>query len=236
MMKRLELERSPLLTAFAHGFSTAPADFALLREERKGAEAELATQLGIAEGSLKQVTQVHSTRFIVLTKPEDTRAHDEQAHADALIARAGSGAVVAVRVADCVPLLIADERSGDVAAIHAGWRGLAFGIIEDTIRALASQTLVAAIGPCIGTCCFEVGEEVAQAFCKAGHPDAVRAESGTKPHVDLRKAARHALRTAGLLDANIGDVGGCSRCESRYHSYRRDGDKSGRMIAAIAAT
>jgi polyphenol oxidase len=231
------VERSARLSAFSHGFSVAPYDFALLRPARQEAEAMLCKQLGVPQAALKQVIQVHGTRFVTLDSNHHARAHQEQEQADALIARAGSGALVGIRVADCVPILVASERTGDVAAVHAGWRGLVAGIIEGTLRALAvpgEQGTIAAIGPCIGRCCFEVGDEVAVAFQVAGHSESVHVEPGKKPHVDLRKAARRALIAGGLRDSDIEDVGGCSRCEARYHSYRRDGDTSGRMIAAIA--
>jgi YfiH family protein len=145
----------------------------------------------------------------------------------------GDRVAIGVRVADCVPVLIGNEASGDVAAIHAGWRGVVSGVVRAGVERLLSgngaSELVAAIGPCIGACCFEVGGEVAR---QTGF---VVREAGGKAFVDLRAAVRAQLRDLGLEDARIEDVPGCTRHEAtRFHSFRRDGASSGRMLAAIA--
>ena len=143
--------------------------------------------------------------------------------------RAGEGALaVGVRVADCVPILVGDEETGDVAAIHAGWRGVEAGIVRAAMDALRGRSPVAAIGPCIEACCFEVGVDVA---ARLGF--VVREERG-KALVDLRAAVRAQLRRCGLPDDCIDDVRGCTKHEARFHSFRRDGANSGRMLAAIA--
>jgi YfiH family protein len=149
--------------------------------------------------------------------------------ADAIVARSG-GDAVGVRVADCVPVLVADEASGDVAAIHAGWRGVVGGVVGAGVRLLTRGLpghLVAAIGPCIGACCFEVGEEVAS---QVGF---VSRRVGEKAFVDLRAAVRAQLRALGMDDARIEDVAGCTKHETRFHSFRRDARSGGRMLAAI---
>ncbi len=164
---------------------------------------------------------------------------------DALIARAGARAMaVGVRVADCVPILVADEATGGVAAIHAGWRGVTRGIVVNAIEQLMGRRdgherlgLVAAIGPCIGACCFEVGRDVAEQLALAA-PGArvVVSERGEKVYVDLRAAVRVQLAAAGVPPARIDDVPGCTKHEAgRFHSFRRDGAESGRMLAAIAS-
>jgi YfiH family protein len=152
----------------------------------------------------------------------------------------GEGAAriaVGVRVADCVPVLVADPVSGDVAAIHAGWRGVVGGVLRAGVEQLfagggargARAGAIAAIGPCIGACCFEVGREVA---AQVGF---VVREEGDKAFVDLRAAVRAQLRGLGLEDARIEEVAGCTKHEpERFHSFRRDGANSGRMLAAIA--
>jgi YfiH family protein len=149
-----------------------------------------------------------------------------------------------MRVADCVPVLVADEASGDVAAIHAGWRGVAGGVVQSGVERLSGDrlrngaALVAAIGPCIGPCCFEVGRDVAETIARASHgARVVAAVRGDKAYVDLRAAVRAQLVAAGVRDARIEDVPGCTKHETdRFHSFRRDGDGSGRMLAAIATT
>jgi hypothetical protein len=189
--------------------------------------------------AIVQVKQVHGADAI------DAALAGPDRSADALVARAGVGAVaVGVRVADCVPLLVGDEVTGDVAAIHAGWRGIVAGVVRAGVERLGaggsrsgSMRLVAAIGPCIGPCCFEVGRDVAEQIVQASHgAHVVTAERGDKAYVDLRAAVRAQLVAAGVKGTRIDDVAGCTKHEiARFHSFRRDGPSSGRMLAAIAA-
>jgi polyphenol oxidase len=104
-------------------------------------------------------------------------------------------------------------------------------------RLAASPSIVAAIGPHIETCCFEVGEDVAQDFANASVAgQTVIDRSREKPHVNLRRVIRAQLVGAGVGDASIDDVPGCTVCDAeRYFSFRRDAEKSGRMLAAIVA-
>jgi YfiH family protein len=207
--------------------------------ERTATDADLARELGLTPGAaIVQVKQVHGADAIDAVDVAADRC------ADALVGRAGRGPVaVGVRVADCVPVLVADEASGDVAAIHAGWRGVVVGVVRVGIARLGAgrpsggMRLVAAIGPCIGPCCFEVGREVADQIAQASHgARVVVAERGDKADVDLRAAVRAQLVAAGVSDARIEDVPGCTKHETaRFHSFRRDGANSGRMLAAIAA-
>jgi YfiH family protein len=211
--------RGLLEAGFAHAFPT-----------RDTADRELLEGLGVGLAGLVQVRQVHGARVV-----EAAGARDQEA--DAIVARGRLGRVaIGVRVADCVPVLVGDPSSGDVAAIHAGWRGVVAGVVGAAIATLLhdrppmSAPLVAAIGPCIGPCCFEVGRDVA---ARIGF---VAREAGDKAYVDLRAAVRAQLAAAGLTDERIEDVPGCTRHEpERFHSFRREGADSGRMLAAIAA-
>jgi YfiH family protein len=168
----------------------------------------------------------------------------EQEEADALVARAARGSgeqpvAVAVRVADCVPILLGDRDTGDVAAVHAGWRGVEARILAATIATLGARpgALVAAVGPCIGPCCFEVGEDVAERIANASAPEVIVRRAAPKAFVDLRAAVRTQLRALGVEADAIDDVGQCTRCnEADFHSFRRDGEASGRLIAAIVAS
>ena len=158
----------------------------------------------------------------------------------------------AVRVADCVPVLLADPRTGRVAAVHAGWRGVVADVLGAAVRHLghsrsegressassrAASDFLAAIGPCIGPCCFEVGADVGETIARSTTSSAIsrRDEARGKVFVDLRAAVRAQLRELGLSDAAIEDVpdrtgAGCTRCDAqRFFSYRRDGDASGRL-------
>ncbi|HEX8793474.1 MAG TPA: polyphenol oxidase family protein [Polyangiaceae bacterium] len=184
-------------------------------------DAELAAALGAA--GIVQVKQVHGARAVLASEAEGQEA-------DALVAPP-SGRVVAVgvRVADCVPVLVARTDTGGVAAVHAGWRGVVAGVIAAGVESLGRGTLLAAIGPCIGACCFEVGADVSD---RIGF---VTRRAGEKAYVDLRAAVRAQLRALGLTDEAIDDVPGCTKHEpERFHSFRRDGANSGRMLAAIA--
>ncbi len=203
--------RSPLLAraGFLHAF---PA--------RDVSDAELAAALGGAR--IVQVKQVHGARAVLASEAAGQEA-------DALVAVAATGVAVGVRVADCVPVLVARADTGGVAAIHAGWRGVVAGVVPAGVEQLGRGTLVAAIGPCIGACCFEVGADVGD---RIGF---VTRRAGEKAYVDLRAAVRAQLRALGLADAAIDDVPGCTKHEpDRFHSFRRDGANSGRMLAAIA--
>lgn len=185
-----------------------------------------------------QTSQVHGSELQLVRAGDDPRAL-LQREADALTA-CSPGIAVGVRVADCVPVLVHDVFTGEVAAIHAGWRGVAGGVVSAAIAHLALRPasavgLVAAIGPCIGVEAFEVGEEVVEAIeLAAPAAGVVRRDLGPKPHVDLRRAVRAQLRALGLSDEAIEDVPGCTFSEpTRFFSFRRDGARSGRLLAAI---
>ncbi len=148
------------------------------------------------------------------------------------------GAAVGVRVADCVPVLLADPSSGVVAAVHAGWRGLVAGVLESAIelaRAHGAELSLAAIGPCIDVCCFEVGADVAESIGNATTSDVITRRTGDKAFVDLRRAARAKLGAAGFTNAHIDDVFGCTMHDAtRFFSHRREGAAAGRHLAVIA--
>jgi polyphenol oxidase len=133
-----------------------------------------------------------------------------------------------VLVADCVPLLLAG--AGAVAAVHCGWRGVAAGVVENALASLrelgaAPGEIGAAIGPGIGPCCYEVGEEVASRFQERGGPPLVR-----DGRLDLPLAVRGRLERAGLDRAAIASVGLCTSCHPElFFSHRRDGGLTGRQ-------
>lgn len=246
--------RSPRLVAegFAHGFfgrrgGTSPPPFDSLDcATHPGVDADtvranlalVAGALGVEPSRLHVVSQVHG-RAVREVGPGDAQGDVARTEADALVTRA-PGVALGVRTADCVPVLVADLRSGAVAAIHSGWQGTEVDVVGAAVRALvarldAAPTLVAAIGPHLEACCFEVGDDVA-ARLDACAPEAlavVRAGSA-RPHVDLRRIVRWQLIASGLPDAAIDDVRGCTRCEAAaFFSFRRDRERSGRQVAAI---
>ncbi|HSV14037.1 MAG TPA: peptidoglycan editing factor PgeF [Tepidisphaeraceae bacterium] len=156
--------------------------------------------------------------------------------ADALLTNDPSQ-VLAIRIADCVPILVADEQGKTVAAIHAGWRGVIAGIIPATLARMPDMnSLIAAIGPCIGFDAFEVGHEVLREFDRAfGDEAPVRRNGNGKGHVDLRAACHLQLRRAGLSDEQIDTTDRCTfRDADEFFSHRRDRGVTGRLAALIA--
>lgn len=148
--------------------------------------------------------------------------------------------VIAVRVADCVPVLIASTDGAFVAAIHAGWRGVVAGVVGAGVQQLrercGASPLVAAVGPCIGFEPFEVGPEVVTEFERVFGSDApVRRRDDGKGRIDLRTAVKLQLRGAGLNEDGIDTTDRCtSRDADEFYSHRRDRGITGRMAALIA--
>lgn len=171
--------------------------------------------------------QIHSARVLPVAAP------GECGDGDALTTDR-PGLALAVVTADCVPVLLAGPPEDPrIAAVHAGWRGLVSRVIPATLQALGSpEGWTAWIGPAIGPCCYEVGEEVAAAIAAASTPDAVVPHPGGRPHLDLVRAAAHQLKAAGAVDITALPL--CTRCEgTRLSSYRREGKGGGRNLAYI---
>ena len=175
------------------------------------------------------MVQVHGADVADLDRLEDSQV----ATADAAIA-SQPGRVAVVLTADCMPVFIADEAGSRVGVAHAGWRGMASGVIENTVAAIGPpERLMAWMGPTIGPDAFEVGPEVREAFLKTD-PDAGDAFRSHKPGkfmADLYALARRRLARAGVT--RVGGGGFCTFHEpERFFSYRRE-QKSGRMGAFI---
>ena len=209
--------RSSLLTR-PHAF-TAAADGDL---RHPNAQARLIAALQGRQ--LAMLDQIHGA---------DVRlAGDGHPAGDALIALDGThpaGTVVAVRVADCVPILL--EGPGAVAAVHAGWRGTAAHIARRAVERLRDHgvdpaSLRAAIGPAIGPCCYEVGPEVIDALAAAAVAPGWRQDR----QVDLRALNRDVLASLGVT---VEIVGPCTRCTPALWSHRRDPAHAGRQAGAI---
>lgn len=174
----------------------------------------------------------------------------ERPEADAIVSDRGD-VVLAVQVADCVPLLVADARTGAVAAIHAGWRGTCARVTPAALEVLARECgsrasdLVVAIGPSIGPCCYEVGPELVVAFEDAGHDagDIARwftrvdmeGPTGGSLRLDVARANVGQLIAAGVPADRIHACGFCTKCHPDvFDSYRAAGAAAGRMAASIA--
>lgn len=206
---------------------------------------QVAAAVGGSAGHLLRVKQVHGRHVRVVRADAEIAAEAVlKPEADAL-ASGAPGAILAVQVADCVPILIADPLSGAVAAVHAGWRGTAAGIARAAVEALGdafgarASALVAAIGPSIGPCCYEVGAEVRESFRRDGATaDSLgrwfrTSESGSW-YLDLWAANHDQLVASGVSSAAIHTAGLCTRTRSDiFDSYRADGPRAGRMAAVV---
>lgn len=219
-----EMARIPGLV---HGFEQrrpgAPA------ENREEGRERLAAALA-ADGRLLLLKQVHGAR--VLRAPWDGRPE-----ADAAVAER-PGLLLGIETADCLPVLVVDPARRVAGAAHAGWRGTAAGIARELVEALRAggsdpRDMVAALGPGIGPCCYEVGDELRASFA----PEFFRPGARGRPHLDVRGANRAQLEAAGLRPEHIDAVDDCTFCQpERYHSYRRDGRGAGRMISFVGFT
>lgn len=203
----------------------------------------LAAVLGTAPDTPVEAEQVHGNRAMVLAAgtgdPRSTRGGPIRG-VDALVTDR-RGLWLAIYAADCVPVLLVDVRTPAAAAIHAGWRGTAAGIIPETIARMRDvfgtdpEWCTVELGPAIGGCCYEVDLPVARAMEKASWwPAAARATGPERWHLDLRTAIRSQLIEAGVPAGRIAVVPLCTACRSDlFFSYRRDG-VTGRMAARIS--
>ena len=176
-----------------------------------------------------------------------------QPEADAVVS-SEAGVPVGVITADCVPLLLATGSGAVVAAVHAGWRGLAAGVVEAGIDALRHEAaasgddstatgsrIVAAIGPHIGACCYEVDEPVLEALENRFPYDIqgslTPSRNSGRALLDLATLVRAELARLDVDPSLVGDVPrSCTRCDAlRFHSYRRDGPRAGRLVHFISA-
>ncbi|MEP7119526.1 MAG: peptidoglycan editing factor PgeF [Byssovorax sp.] len=193
--------------------------------------------LGVPSARVYFVSQVHGVAAQVIGVDDD-REQVLRAVGDITLSRA-PGVACGVRTADCVPILIADRTSGAVAAIHSGWQGTVLNAAAAGVRALRELLggpgeLLAAIGPHIEACCFEVGADVAAQLAACSPLGDAAVIPGPKAHVNLRAVVRAQLQAEGIAPDAIDDVRGCTVGDrDRFHSFRRDGQSSGRLLSAI---
>ena len=195
----------------------------------RGAGGSREDILARVEGSPPEVAalrQVHSATAVAVDSPGF--------HGDGDALSTGRpGLALSVITADCVPVLVAGASR--IVAIHAGWRGIAGGVVAAGLAQLPAAEVSGArawVGPAIGPCCYEVGDDVAAAVAGASVPAVVSAGPRGKPHLDVRRAVVEQLRGAGVAD--VATFGPCTRCEpALLWSYRRDGKAAGRNIAYV---
>ncbi len=241
------------IAGLRHGFSTrhggvsTPPEGALnlghvpwdtaehVRENRR----RFCAALGLGPARLLTLRQIHSDRTHILREISD---HWNPPEGDA-ISTDQAGAALAVQTADCFPVLLADRETRVVACVHSGWKGTLAQLVSKTIgamhRAFAIDItkLLVAVGPGIRSCCYEVGEEVAELY-RGGYPGAdlllKHAERPGKYLLDLPAALHRQFAGAGIPAGNIHDLGACTRCRvDEFFSYRAEGLRAGRMMAVI---
>ncbi|HLZ91120.1 MAG TPA: peptidoglycan editing factor PgeF [Candidatus Acidoferrum sp.] len=271
-LRILQAPQLAKLSWLVHGFSTRPGGVSKLdgkpalnlgftewdaRDNVKENRKRLQAAVGAQDFKLVSLLQFHSDAIVHFDS-----APTEPSRADASVTKV-AGLLLAVQTADCVPILLVDPKNRAVAAVHAGWRGTLARIVEKTIGRMHMQfgsqaaDLLAAIGPAIGGCCYEVGTEVAAAFSgqfanAAEFFDELR--TGDEPNplqwmnmmppghqpppkkvlLDLPKANHLQLQAAGVPDTNIFATDWCTGCRrDLLFSYRKEGAQSGRMMAVI---
>jgi YfiH family protein len=189
---------------------------------------------GCPAGEWCRLHQVHGAGVVRVRRGE---AFDKSTQGDALVSDDTSRAI-AVRIADCTPVLMASDDGKVVAAIHAGWRGVVAGVATAALKEMgvSPARVVAAIGPCIGFDSFEVGVEVLDEFTRVFGPEApVRRRRDGKGHVDLRECLRRQLVAAGVPQDQIDTTDRCTfRDRAEFYSHRRDKGVTGRLAAMIA--
>ena len=218
------------------GVSAAPLDSLNLgtpSEDAPGAVAENRRRVREYFGLPSEpvwLSQYHSADVVDL----DTSDLRTPPRADAAVTRR-AGPVCAIRVADCMPVLLAEEHGAVIGAAHAGWRGLAAGVIEATVKAMGAPParVLAWLGPCIAQPSFEVGDDVRTAFIEqhAAADEAFVRNSRGRWQCDLYLLARQRLAALGVTRVTGGEWDTFADRE-RFFSYRRDG-RTGRMTALI---
>jgi polyphenol oxidase len=193
--------------------------------------------VGIHERRIITMKQVHGD-YIVEVKDNNLK---EAGEGDGMITDVPE-AFLGVLTADCVPILFVVPQRRCVAVVHAGWRGTVAGIAANMVRRFKDHYSVdphqieAALGPAIGACCYEVGDDVARPLMGkwGNHAGAAIEQRNGKPHVDLRVLNRAILEQAGIPSAQIFRIGPCTSCaQGEFFSYRREKSQTGRQISFI---
>jgi hypothetical protein len=212
-----------------HGFTTRQLGDAL--QDLSGWEKET----GLPPDSLVRLKQVHGTDVLIVDGPVGELPPQEERQFDAAVT-SQNGVILSIRTADCVPILL--FAPGVVAAAHAGWRGTLEGVLKNTVakmidlRGCQADSIVAALGPCIHSCCYRVGPDVWEPFSQRFRRDAVIVRDNDR-YIDLIAANRAWLLRSGVRPQNIDVLKGCTHCNAeQFFSYRREGS-TGRQLAFI---
>ncbi len=206
-----------------------------------GNRSILARAFGTRVERLVTVTQTHGTDLLVIDSKNPDYAHFQALECDGIITNQ-PGVMIGVCVADCTPVLLLDPVRKVVAALHAGWKGTAGEIVKKGVSALVTMfdsdpaAILAAVGPGIGPCCYEVDAPVRDGFVKAGGcwDEAAVASVAGKWQLDLSRANVHQLLEAGVRSEHIETTDLCVSCnKAMFFSYRRDKGETGRQMGFI---
>ena len=189
--------------------------------------------------------QVHGSKVAVVGRGEwgrgARRLEDALPDCDGLVT-ADPGTALISFYADCVPIFLYDPVHGAVGLAHAGWKGTIAGIAQEAVAVMAQafssrpQDILAAIGPSIGPCCYEVSEDLGAEFARTFGATVIKGTGKGRPHLDLWKANQENLLRAGVAAANIATAGLCTACHPQlWFSYRHAKGPTGRMGALIVA-
>lgn len=228
--------RAAVSTRFGPGVSRSPYDRFNLGTRSGDAPDHVDANRTALQGALELpatpfwLQQIHGSAVVTVDASTDLAA---EPRADAAVTRM-AGRPLVILTADCLPVLLASVDGGVIGAAHAGWRGLAGGVLEATVAAMApSSELLAWLGPSIGMASYEVGAEVRQAFLQHD-PASDACFRPTRPGhwlCDLYGLARQRLAAVGV--ARIHGGGFDTFADGRFYSYRRDGTASGRFASVI---
>lgn len=188
----------------------------------------ICNKLGLDKTGLVIPEQVHSNRIRICGEA------GSPVKTDGLINLNNNSIVLSIRVADCIPVYLADPENKIIGLIHAGWRGIVDNIIAEALKNFKylgcdPGNITALLGPSVRQCCFEVGPDVAEKFSD----QYVKYKENNHPYVSLQAKVIGDLLYNGMTLSNVHDAGECSVCNEEFESYRRDGNYAGRMIAVI---
>lgn len=227
------LKNHGVQAVFTHRDDESGADFSLDDEAHQAHNIQaLCKQSGFVLPH--QVIQVHTAEIAHYSALGQLHRKE----ADILLATE-QGVALAVRTADCLPILLADKQAGVIAAVHAGWKGTVEKAAVKAVQSMCAhgahvEHIVASLGPCIGLCCFEVKPDVAQKLTDSCQ-EKVSCYRGSNCFVDLAQVNQYQLLRAGISVDNIEVSTHCTACHASppYYSYRRDDGETGRQLSMI---
>ena len=229
---------SGLSPGFAAGFTRGVLAERALDPDAAG--RALAEALGAPDAEVVRLKQVHGFRVLTIEEPPRERRNTHLGEGDGLLT-CQPNVLLAVASADCVPIVLADPRTGWIAAVHAGWRGTAARVLDAALDALEARGVrvagvTAAFGPSIARDRYEVGPEVVEAL-RASYGvaprDAITAGAGGKAFIDVAAFNVAALVARGVDPARIHQIGICNAAAADLPSWRRDGATTGRILTGI---